>query len=106
MNLIIMAPDKLEALFEQIEANQDIRDGNFSILGKDYIAMNYAKILKRFETLKQNEIPNRYVPLSFFQCGDIEFQELVRDISTDPELRIRIYVEEVLDMDYDKLKHR
>ena len=106
MNLLLMSPSKLKTLFDEIESNESIKQLNLAVIGNDYLTMNHAKIMERFETLKQEEISLKYVPLSFFQCTDAEFEEFVHDVVTDPELRVRFYIEDVLDMDYDKLKHR
>lgn len=101
-----MGQYELQKIVHQIETNVDIKQTNLLVLGCDYLAMNHTKILERIETIKQEEIPFRYVPLSFYQCIDANFDEFINDMVTDPEMRIRIYIEEVLELDYEKIKHQ
>lgn len=101
-----MGQYELQKIVHQIETNVDIKQTNLLVLGCDYLAMNHAKILERIETIKQEEIPFRYVPLSFYQCIDANFDEFINDMVSDAEMRIRIYIEDVLELDYEKIKHQ
>lgn len=106
MELLLIEPPRLKTIFEEIESNEDLKVTNLTSLGYDELAMNQSTIIARIERIKQEEIPLRHVPLSFFACTDSEFEEFINDIVTDPEMRIRIYIEEVLALDYEKVKHR
>lgn len=106
MELLLIEPPRLKAIFEEIEANEDLKITNLISLGYDDLAMNQSTIIARLERIKELEIPLRHVPFSFYTCSDSDFEEFINDIVTDPEMRIRIYIEEVLALDYEKVKHR
>lgn len=101
-----MQHSKLKELFENIESNEDFRMIGMDVLGVDYIALNHKKLLERVRILKTENISLRYIPISYFMTSDFEFNNMVNDIIADADLRVRFFIEDILEMDYNNVKHR
>ncbi|OTF74560.1 hypothetical protein BLA29_004250 [Euroglyphus maynei] len=106
IDLISLDTDKLISTFNAIETNNDFRQLKLEIFGKDFLALNYQKILSRIEKFKQEEIPFNRIPLSFFTVTDSEFKTMLLDLTNDPELRIRFFLETRFALDYYQVKNR
>lgn len=106
IELLTMQHSKLKELFENIESNEDFRMIGMDVLGVDYIALNHKKLLERVRILKTENISLRYIPISYFMTSDFEFNNMVNDIIADADLRVRFFIEDILEMDYNNVKHR
>lgn len=104
--LMVNEPAKLAAIFEKIEQDPVIQKLNLPMLGLDLLALNKQKIFQRIETLKREQVSLNNVPISFFIESDSQFEDALADLISDPELRIRSYLENYFHLDYEKVKHR
>lgn len=77
---------------------------NLKYLGMDFLVINLEVILERIQMLKDEDIPLRHVPISFFQVSLGEFKELLTDFTNDPQLRIRHFLEQNFNLDYEHVK--
>lgn len=96
----------LQSIFDEIDNNQDIQKLGLTALGKDYLVLNWYTIMDRIEELKKEEINLTYVPISFFQATKVEFKQLMQDLINDYHLRVRFYLENHFNLDYETVRHR
>lgn len=106
IELLSMDTDQLLSTFDAIESNNDIKQLKLKMFGPDFLALNYQKCLDRIKKLKQEEIPLNQVPLSFFIATDLEFKNMLLDLTNDPELRVRFFLETRFGLDYNQIKSR
>lgn len=106
IQLLSIEPKRLELLFNKMETNEDICNNKLTVLGLDYLVIYRQRILERIDALKHKDIPINNIPLSFFYSNDYEFEKLINDLASDPQIRVRFYLESRFNLDYEKFKNK
>ncbi|KAF7489680.1 hypothetical protein SSS_07293 [Sarcoptes scabiei] len=104
--LLTYSTEHLTEIFNEIEQHKELRFLKLEALGLDFLVINRHQIYERIAKIKAEQLPTELLPLRCFKMTKKEFESYLNELISDSSQRIKLFLKQRFDLNYDDLKHR